>query len=640
MMQAARSNALQAAARAVAPAAAAAAAGGGSGGAHADAAGFGAGLQGLGWNESQQGADASALVGSLNADLRGLSVNRHAIAVLQADILPDWESDVQWEGSNTGVAGGAAGPTGDRAAAAAAAAAVAAAAAAVAAQQRAQQEQGHAAGGLPPAQLDQQQQSAAAAPGGTTSSSLPGALSMLAPAGSLLPPFGGQQPAGLLPGLSRASSLLPSSGGHLSSAAAAAAAAAGAEPGAGVAGGSGAASGRGARGGAGGKGRQGASKGASLSKPRKPLEAAMQELRLHRSQLRLMPSIAAAAATVTAAEQHDATAAAAAAAAASGDRAAAAAAALPRAWGQGLRAGGAGGGDAGGGGMESSAAAAAAEQLRLRHVGELVSKDLRPVLPDDDGWMNDVVWDAQDAQEAAAGAQQQLTQGRAPSGGAADDDDQAGGSQQQGQQQQQALVLRQPSQLGVLSRGGARVPVLWDLNDPHLVFEAPQTQRFIHASAVVQHAPPQVCVCMCRRWRLASYVACRRAQIGGLRALPACPHAHARSWARAPPCAQAAAHLPPHLLVERDPLLHQLAPLHISRDHLYAAGERAGGRTTGTGVRLCARAGLCCARACAHALHSSFRACPASEVCGASASARAAWCCLLLQASTACWRST
>lgn len=46
---------------------------------------------------------------------------------------------------------------------------------------------------------------------------------------------------------------------------------------------------------------------------------------------------------------------------------------------------------------------------------------------------------------------------------------------------------------------------------------------------------------------------------------------------------QVVVHLPPHLLSERDPLLHQLAPLHISRDHLYTLGERAAGRTTGTG---------------------------------------------------------
>jgi hypothetical protein len=46
---------------------------------------------------------------------------------------------------------------------------------------------------------------------------------------------------------------------------------------------------------------------------------------------------------------------------------------------------------------------------------------------------------------------------------------------------------------------------------------------------------------------------------------------------------QVTVHLPPHLATEQDALLRQLAPLHISRDHLYTSGERQAGRTTGTG---------------------------------------------------------
>ncbi len=52
---------------------------------------------------------------------------------------------------------------------------------------------------------------------------------------------------------------------------------------------------------------------------------------------------------------------------------------------------------------------------------------------------------------------------------------------------------------------------------------------------------------------------------------------------------QAAAAVPPHLQTEKDPLLRQLAPLHISRDYLYQATERTSGRavTTGEGSALC-----------------------------------------------------
>jgi hypothetical protein len=42
--------------------------------------------------------------------------------------------------------------------------------------------------------------------------------------------------------------------------------------------------------------------------------------------------------------------------------------------------------------------------------------------------------------------------------------------------------------------------------------------------------------------------------------------------------------MPPHLQNEKDPLLRHLAPLHISRDYLYQASERASGRTTTTGA--------------------------------------------------------
>lgn len=47
---------------------------------------------------------------------------------------------------------------------------------------------------------------------------------------------------------------------------------------------------------------------------------------------------------------------------------------------------------------------------------------------------------------------------------------------------------------------------------------------------------------------------------------------------------QAAAAVPPHLQNEKDPLLRQLAPLHISRDYLYQASERTSGRAMTTGL--------------------------------------------------------
>lgn len=47
---------------------------------------------------------------------------------------------------------------------------------------------------------------------------------------------------------------------------------------------------------------------------------------------------------------------------------------------------------------------------------------------------------------------------------------------------------------------------------------------------------------------------------------------------------QAAAAVPPHLQGEKDPLLRQLAPLHISRDYLYQATERTSSRAVTTGA--------------------------------------------------------
>jgi succinate dehydrogenase/fumarate reductase-like Fe-S protein len=52
-------------------------------------------------------------------------------------------------------------------------------------------------------------------------------------------------------------------------------------------------------------------------------------------------------------------------------------------------------------------------------------------------------------------------------------------------------------------------------------------------------------------------------------------------------CLQAAPAVPPHLQNEKDVLLRQLAPLHISRDYLYQASERTSGRAMTTGARDC-----------------------------------------------------
>lgn len=47
---------------------------------------------------------------------------------------------------------------------------------------------------------------------------------------------------------------------------------------------------------------------------------------------------------------------------------------------------------------------------------------------------------------------------------------------------------------------------------------------------------------------------------------------------------QAPAAVPPHLQGEKDTLLRQLAPLHISRDYMYQAAERTSARTVTSGA--------------------------------------------------------
>jgi hypothetical protein len=190
------------------------------------------------------------------------------------------------------------------------------------------------------------------------------------------------------------------------------------------------------------------------------VDAALAALNLHDRQLRLVPPLAAAAAA--AADGVDV---AAATAAASGDRAAAAALAVPQRW---SKSGAAGAGPS----AASQAAAAAAEAedpLKLKHVEELLQQELKPVLPDD-SWLDDIVWEPQDA-TAAAGSD--------------------GRSYQQQRQLADSLAsLGLGQQLGM--GGGGRVAVLWDLNDPHMVFEAHSTQPFVNASAVMHPAPAQV----------------------------------------------------------------------------------------------------------------------------------------------------
>jgi hypothetical protein len=225
--------------------------------------------------------------------------------------------------------------------------------------------------------------------------------------------------------------------------------------------------------GKGGKGKR--NKGPRMGKQKKPLEAALADLKLHRHMLRLMPSIAAAAAAQAAAEAAGAAAAAAAAAAASGDRAAAAAL-----WGGSAAAAAA---DA-----ACAAAAEAEDQLKLRHVGDLLQLDMKPVLPEDDDWLNDIVWDAQEAAAAAAagaaasGALRQQQLARSVSS-------LASGFEQVGLgEQEQALVVRQPGGGGAAGRAA----VLWDLNDPYMVFEAHSTQPYANASAMMHPVPAQV----------------------------------------------------------------------------------------------------------------------------------------------------
>jgi hypothetical protein len=93
--------------------------------------------------------------------------------------------------------------------------------------------------------------------------------------------------------------------------------------------------------------------------------------------------------------------------------------------------------------------------------------------------MNDIVWDAEEGTGpgTAAGSMQQQLARTVSSLGA------AGGLL--AEQQQQALVLRQQG-------GGGRTAVLWDLNDPYMVFEAASTQPYINASAMMHPVPAQV----------------------------------------------------------------------------------------------------------------------------------------------------
>jgi hypothetical protein len=113
---------------------------------------------------------------------------------------------------------------------------------------------------------------------------------------------------------------------------------------------------------------------------------------------------------------------------------------------------------------------------------------MKPVLPEDDDWLNDIVWDAQEAAAAAAAG--------AAASGALRQQQLAGsvsllapGFEQAGLgEQQQALSVRQPG-------GGSavgRAAVLWDLNDPYMVFEAHSTQPYANASAMMHPVPAQV----------------------------------------------------------------------------------------------------------------------------------------------------
>jgi hypothetical protein len=238
------------------------------------------------------------------------------------------------------------------------------------------------------------------------------------------------------------------------------------------------------------------------------LEATLLDLKTNRHMLRLMPPLsAAAAATANAGDQAGDQAAAAAAAA--GDRAAAAALAPARQWGS--NAAGLGGmqGSVRGFGSSSSRdqptvldpeAAAAAEALQIKHVPELLSQEFRPVLPEGDDWMADIVWDREEsaaaAEEAAAAAEEQgLTVQQQQLEKQVSNVDKLTKAAQQQQQ-----LMNNNGQALQLAPGGAaggwlgrRARVVWDLNDPHMVFEAPQAGQYSNASAVVQQAAPKVC---------------------------------------------------------------------------------------------------------------------------------------------------
>jgi hypothetical protein len=232
--------------------------------------------------------------------------------------------------------------------------------------------------------------------------------------------------------------------------------------------------------------------------------------------LRLMPplSAAAAAASNTADQAGDQ---AAAAAAAAGDRAAAAALAPARQWGSSSSSAMGLGGTHGSvralaGGSSSRdqqavldpEAAAAAEALQIKHVPELLSLEFRPVLPDGDDWLADIVWDRDEAaaaaaDEAAATAEeqgvlgQQLQQQQALEKQVSNVDKLSKASQQQQQlMNNSGQVMRLGSGRAADGVLGRHVRVVWDLNDPHMVFEAAKSSLYSNASAVVQQAAPKV----------------------------------------------------------------------------------------------------------------------------------------------------
>lgn len=467
MLQAARLNATRVAVKAVTKAAEAkAAATAGDADAAAQAAA-----------EAADSAAASASLQGLTAGmqglgLKGLAVNPHALDTLQADILPDWEQEVFWG------AGTAAPPAGRLRGAP-----LTQSQSSHAVQLQLQLQplsQGSmlplAGSGQPSTALPGMSSALSALPGAgqvpgllPSHTGLPGAFSAV-PAGSMLSQgTGGPDALGQFAALGM-QQLGPQDAAAMAAISMPDAAALAAVP----AGGEGA-----GEQGKSGKGKRG--KGPRMGKPRKPLDSALADLKLHRHMLRLMPSIAAAAAAQAAAEAADAAAAAAAAAAAGGDRAAAAA--LPHLW------GGSAAGAPAAGASASAAAADAEEQLKLRHVGDLLQLDMKPVLPDEDDWLNDIVWDAQESAAAAAAAgaannallQQQQLAGSVSSLAAGFEGVGLG-------EQQQALVVRQQGGAGAGGRGG----VLWDLNDPYMVFEAHSTQPFANASAMMHPVPAQV----------------------------------------------------------------------------------------------------------------------------------------------------